>query len=121
MFCRLAQVRQASFIHGVFLDASPSLDDGLISTEVDIGRREVAEVLVVSMVVGGPVCALTRPWPDAQEGCSASKILTRSETSGSPLREPAGTIILDPSPMDQGTPEPQTRQNDLEMSRPGTR
>jgi hypothetical protein len=45
MFCRLAQVRQASFIHGVFLDASPSLDDGLISTEVDIGRREVAEVL----------------------------------------------------------------------------
>ena len=57
---------------------------------------------------------------DAQEGCSAANILNLSATSGSPLREPAGTIIFDPSPPDQGTPEPQTRQNDFEMSRPGT-
>jgi hypothetical protein len=35
------------------------------------------------------------------------------------LNDPAGTIILDPSPLSQGTPEPQVRQNDLEISRPG--
>jgi len=33
--------------HGVYLDASPSIYDGLISTEVDIGRREVAEALAL--------------------------------------------------------------------------
>jgi len=51
MLCRLAQVRQASFFHGVFLDASPPFDDDLISAEVDVGRREIAEALVVPVVV----------------------------------------------------------------------
>lgn len=51
MLCRLAHVRQASFFHGVLLDASPSLDDGLISAEVDVGRREITEALVVPVVV----------------------------------------------------------------------
>ena len=51
MLCRLAQVRQSPFFHGVFLDASPSVDDGLVSTEGDIGRREIADALVVSAVL----------------------------------------------------------------------
>jgi len=67
-----------------------------------------------------PACALTCSNFDTHNGCSATNILVRSETSGSSLRDPAGTIICDPSPLDQGTPEPQNWQNDLEISRPGT-
>jgi len=51
MLCCLAQMRQASFFHGVLLDASPPVDDGLVSAEVDIGRREISEALVVPVVV----------------------------------------------------------------------
>ena len=51
MLCRLAHVRQASFFHSVFFDASPPFDDGLIPAEVDVGRRKVAEALMVPVVV----------------------------------------------------------------------
>ena len=51
MLCRLAHMRQASFLHGVVLDASPSVDDRLISPEVDVGGRDVGEALVVAAVV----------------------------------------------------------------------
>jgi hypothetical protein len=44
-------MHQASFFEGVLLDASPFLDDGLISAEVDVGRREITEALVVPVVV----------------------------------------------------------------------
>ena len=51
MLFRLAHMRQASFFHCVFLDASPPLDDGLATPELDVGWCQVAEALVVSVVV----------------------------------------------------------------------
>jgi hypothetical protein len=44
-------MHQASFFEGVLLDVPPFLDDGLISAEVDVGRREITEALVVPVVV----------------------------------------------------------------------
>jgi len=69
MLCGLAHMCQASFLNCVFLDPSPFLDDGLVAAEVDIGGREVAEALVVSvMVVMGDesldlVLQPDKPWP----------------------------------------------------------
>ena len=51
MLCRLAPIRQASFFHGVVLSRSASLDDVLVPAKVYIGRREVAEALMVPVVV----------------------------------------------------------------------
>ena len=42
---------QAAFLDCLFLDFLPFSDDGLIATEVNIGRRYVVEALVVSLVV----------------------------------------------------------------------
>ena len=44
-------MRQSSFFDGLFLDAPPSFDDGLVPSEVDIGGREVAKALVVAPVI----------------------------------------------------------------------
>lgn len=68
---------------------------------------------------GNPRCAAICSRFEDQDGCSATNVLNLSATSGSPCRDPAGTTIFDPSPLGHGTPEPHTRQNDLEMSRPG--
>lgn len=57
---------------------------------------------------------------DAQPGFSEANIRIRSATFTGSLRAPAGTIIFVASPLAQGTPAPQTLQNDLDMSRPGT-
>jgi GNAT superfamily N-acetyltransferase len=69
---------------------------------------------------GNSACVGTCSRSDAHEGCSEANILTRSTTLAGSLRDPAGTIIFVPLPFAQGTPDPQTRQNDLEISRPGT-
>ena len=42
---------QAAFLDCLFLDFLPFSDDGLIATEVSIGRRYVVEALMVSFVV----------------------------------------------------------------------
>jgi len=42
---------QAAFAHGQILDLSPSLDDGVVTPEVDVGWGEVAEAFVVAPVV----------------------------------------------------------------------
>ena len=42
---------QAAFADGQLLDLSPALDDGAMTPEVDVGRGEVAEALVVAPVV----------------------------------------------------------------------
>jgi len=42
---------QAAFLDCRFLDFLPFSDDGLIAAEVNIGRRDVAETLVVSFVI----------------------------------------------------------------------
>ena len=51
MLCRLLAMGQAAFTDGPFLDFSPSLDDGVMSSEVTIGGGEVTEALVVALVV----------------------------------------------------------------------
>lgn len=48
MLCRLLAMGQATFSYGQFLDISPSLDDGAVTPEVDVGGGEVAEALVVA-------------------------------------------------------------------------
>ena len=47
----VALVRQSSLFDGLFLDALPSFDDGLVPSEVDVGGREVAKALVVAPVI----------------------------------------------------------------------
>ena len=42
---------QAAFLDCLFLDFLPFSDDGLIATEVNIGRRDVVEALVISLVI----------------------------------------------------------------------
>jgi len=69
---------------------------------------------------GNFACAATCSRSDAHDGCSEANILNRSTTLAGSLREPAGTIIFVPLPFFQGTPEPQIRQNDFEISRSGT-
>ena len=44
-------MRQAAFSNGLVFDRSPSLDDGRVPTEVDIGRRKVAEAFMVATVI----------------------------------------------------------------------
>ena len=46
MLCRLLAMGQAAFADDPFLDFSPSLDDGVMPPEVDIGGGEVTEALV---------------------------------------------------------------------------
>jgi len=51
MLSGLALMRQAAFSNGLVFDLSPSLDDGCIPTEVDIGGRQIAEAFVVTAVI----------------------------------------------------------------------
>ena len=51
MLCRLLLMGQAAFADGQFFDLSPSLDDGVVAAEVDVGRGEVGEAFVVAAVV----------------------------------------------------------------------
>jgi len=73
-----------------------------------------------SLGYGNFACEDTCSRFDAHAGCSDTNILNRPTTFAGALRDPAGTIIFVPSPFLQGTPDPQVRQNDLEISRPGT-
>ena len=51
MLCRLLLMGQAALLDGQFFDLSPSLDDGVFPTEVDVGGSEVGEAFVVAVVV----------------------------------------------------------------------
>ena len=51
MLSRLLLMGQAAFTDGQFFDLSPSLDDGVVPAEVDVGGSEVGEAFVVTAVV----------------------------------------------------------------------
>ena len=51
MLSRLALMVQVAFPDGQFFDLFPPFDDGGVPTEVDVGRRDVGEALVVAVVV----------------------------------------------------------------------
>ena len=51
MLSRLALMVQAAFLDGQFLDHFSPFDDGCVAPEVNVGRRDVGEALVVAMVV----------------------------------------------------------------------
>ena len=51
MLSGLAPMRQASFFECVFSELSPCLDDGPVTAEVDVGRRQVAEAFVIATMV----------------------------------------------------------------------
>ena len=51
MLSGLPLVIQAAFLDGQFFDFSPSLDNGLIPAEVDVGGGEVGDAFVVAVVV----------------------------------------------------------------------
>jgi len=42
---------QAALLDGQFFDLSPSLDNGVVPTELDVGGSEVGEAFVVAAVV----------------------------------------------------------------------
>ncbi len=47
MLCRLLSMGQAAFADGQLLDLSPSLDDGVMPPEIDVGWGEVVVAPVV--------------------------------------------------------------------------
>ena len=51
MLSRLVVMSQAAFLDGQVFDLSPSLDDGVVPAEVDVGGGEVGEAFVVAAVV----------------------------------------------------------------------
>src|SRR5437588_5414127 len=51
MLCGLAAVKQASVLDGLSFDPFSFKQDGLASAEVDIGRGEVGDTLVVSQTI----------------------------------------------------------------------
>ena|SRR5436190_3390447 len=51
MLCGLAAVKQASVLDGLSFDPFSFKQDGLASAEVDIGRGEVGDTLVISQVI----------------------------------------------------------------------
>jgi hypothetical protein len=53
-------MQQASVLDGLSFDPFPFDEDGLATSEVDVGRREVAQALVVAqvIVVGDKGCDL---------------------------------------------------------------
>jgi len=57
MLCGLALMSQAAFLNGQDFDHSPSIDDGFVSAEVDVGRRQVTEAFVVAAVIEAPTLA----------------------------------------------------------------
>lgn len=53
MLCYLTLVVQAAVLDGLAFDASPFCQDGFATAKIDVGRRQVADALVVAMVVVG--------------------------------------------------------------------
>lgn len=55
MLCGLLTVQQASICDGVSFDPFPFDEDGIVASEVDIGRCQVADARLVTavIVVGG--------------------------------------------------------------------
>ena len=51
MLCRLLMMGQAALLDGQFFDLPPSLDNGVVPTELDVGGSEVGEAFVVAAVV----------------------------------------------------------------------
>jgi hypothetical protein len=51
MLRRLPLMGETSVADGLLFDLSPVFDDGGRPTEVDIGRRQVAEAFVVAVMV----------------------------------------------------------------------
>ena len=51
MLSRLVVMGQAAFFDGQVFDLSPSLDDGVVPAEVDVGGGEVGEAFVVAAEV----------------------------------------------------------------------
>jgi hypothetical protein len=51
MLCGVIAVLQAPGLQCVSLDPFPFQQDGLATTEVDIGRRQVVQALVVTVMV----------------------------------------------------------------------
>ena len=51
MLSGLPVMGQAAFLDGRFFDLSPFLDDGVVSAEVDVSRRQIAEAFVVAAVI----------------------------------------------------------------------
>src|SRR5262249_2930352 len=51
MLCGLAAVKQASVLDGLSFDPFSFKQDGLASAEVDIGRGEISDTLVVSEMI----------------------------------------------------------------------
>ena len=51
MLSRLALMVQAAVLDGQFFDPVPPFDDGGVAAEVGVGGRDVAETLVVAVVV----------------------------------------------------------------------
>ena len=51
MLCGLAAVKQASVLDGLSFDPFSFKQDGLACAEVDIGRGEVGDTLVISQVI----------------------------------------------------------------------
>lgn len=51
MLSGLALMRQASFFERMFFYFPPSLDDGVVTAEVNVGRRQVAETFVIAVVI----------------------------------------------------------------------
>jgi hypothetical protein len=51
MLCGRAAVNQASVLNGLSFDTFSFKQDGLASAEVDVGRGEIGDALVVSLVI----------------------------------------------------------------------
>ena len=51
MLSRLALMVQAAVLDGQFFDPVPPFDDGGVAAEVGVGGRDVAETLVVAVIV----------------------------------------------------------------------
>jgi hypothetical protein len=51
MLCCLTLVVQAAVLDGLVFDASPFCQDGFATAKIDVGRCQVADALVVAMVV----------------------------------------------------------------------
>ena len=51
MLCGLPPMQQASVCDGLSFDPFPFDEDCLTASEVDVGRRQIAEALVVAQVI----------------------------------------------------------------------
>jgi hypothetical protein len=49
--CRSLAIQQAALFNGLGFDLLSPIEDGFVPAEIDIGRRKVAEALVIAMLV----------------------------------------------------------------------